>query len=277
MTRPIEGGCHLVLLGLFRVFTISKTPRIHLGIAALSAIKRPFPFHLYCQILLSLQTRAFETNLCTTAAFHEVILKASESLLILEVSSEQTLFWPLSMALSPIVWLRNLCHSSIWVGSYLDANMIVTTQSMLVHPSAIISWMMIGSMPSCFTKLVVVELCKDFQLCFFQISLTFFMKLLLRIKLLGDPLRGVIGGGLSSSRSPGMKFSSLSESLVQNMSTLVETLRWLLKLTFLISFRISVKSLMSRWCDIMTRMSQSPKPRLNLVSRVTLIKDVWGP
>ena len=148
---------------------------------------------------------------------------------------------------------------------------------MLTHPSAIISWMMIGSMPSCFTKLVVVELCKYFQLCFFQLSLTFFMKLLFRIKLLGDPFRGVIGGGFSSSRSPGMKFSSLSESLVQNMSTLVDTLRWLLKLTFLISFRISVKSLMSRWCDIMTRMSQSPKPRLNLVSGVTLIIDVGGP
>ena len=113
---------------------------------------------------------------------------------------------------------------------------------------------------------------------FFQFSLlTFFMKLLLRIKLLGDPFSGVIGGGFSSSRSPGMKFSSLSESLVQNMSTLVETLRWLLKLTFLISFRISVKSLMSRWSDIMTRMSQSPKPRLNLASSVNLTLDVRGP
>ena len=105
----------------------------------------------------------------------------------------------------------------------------------------------------------------------FQLSLTFFMKLLLRITPLGEPLRGVIGGGFSSSRSPGMKLSSLSESLVQNMSTFVETLRWLLKLTFLISFRISVKSLMSRWWDIMTRMSQSPKPRLNLVSDKTFI------
>ena len=69
------------------------------------------------------QTRGFETKLCTMAAFHDVILKVSESLLILEVSSEQTLFWALSMALSPMVWLRNLCHSSIWVGSYLDASM----------------------------------------------------------------------------------------------------------------------------------------------------------
>ena len=103
------------------------------------------------------------------------------------------------------------------------------------------------------------------------------MKLLLRITPLGEPLRGVIGGGFSSSRSPGMKLSSLSESLVQNMSTFVETLRWLLKLTFLISFRISVKSLMSRWWDIMTRMSQSPKPRLNLVSDKTFILIQEGP
>ena len=100
------------------------------------------------------------------------------------------------------------------------------------------------------------------------------MKLLLRIMLLGDPLRGVIGGGLSWSRSPGMKFSSLSESLVQKMSTFVDTLRWLLKLTFLISFKISVKSLMSRCCDIITRISQSPKPRLTLASNICLITDV---
>ena len=122
-THVLLDNIHLVLLRLFRVFTISKTPRIHLGIAALSSIKRPFPFHLYCQILLSVpHSTGSKTKLCTMVAFHDVILKASESLLILDVSSEQTLFWALSMALSPMVWLRNLCHSSIWVGSYLDAN-----------------------------------------------------------------------------------------------------------------------------------------------------------
>ena len=61
------------------------------------------------------------------STIHDVILKASESLLILEASSEQTLFWAkLSIALSPIVWFRNLCHSSIWVGSYLKKNMTTT-------------------------------------------------------------------------------------------------------------------------------------------------------
>ena len=59
-----------------------------------------------------------------TVSPQDVILNASESLLILDVSSEQTLFWALSIALSPIVWLRNLCHSSIWVGSYLGGKIM---------------------------------------------------------------------------------------------------------------------------------------------------------
>ena len=120
------GGDHLVLLRLFRVLTISKTPRVHLRIAALSSKKtsHPVPSLLpnidkFCTPCTGSRNRL--------STIHDVILKASESLLILEASSEQTLFWAkLSIALSPIVWFRNLCHSSIWVGSYLKKNMTTT-------------------------------------------------------------------------------------------------------------------------------------------------------
>ena len=90
------------------------------------------------------------------------------------------------------------------------------------------------------------------------------MKLLALLLPLGERLSGVMGGGLSSALSPGMKSSSRSVSLAPKMSMFVETLRWFLKLTSLISLRISVNSFMSRCWDIMDRINQSPNPRLDL-------------
>ena len=242
-------------------------------------IKLPIPFHLYCQTFHSLQTRGSKTKLCTICQPFMMLSWRCRS------HSASWMFHQSRPCSERSAW-RCLRSSGCGTSATLPSGSGRTWTPMwwwqdgdcwLTRRRSSPGWWL-GRCPAASPSWLWSSSANIFNLFFFKFSLlTFFMKLLLRIKLLGDPFSGVIGGGFSSSRSPGMKFSSLSESLVQNMSTLVETLRWLLKLTFLISFRISVKSLMSRWCDIMTRMSQSPKPRLNLAFIVTLTLNVWEP
>ena len=182
--------------------------------------------------------------------------------------SAPTLFWQLSISESPIVWLRNCCHSAIWVGSYLVGE--ISSCGLLASLSPVRNHLLddegvdaklphqVGRRGDLHEENNVWNLSPEFH------DSCTFLKLLALLLPLGDRLSGVMGGGFSSARSPGMKSSSRSVSLAPKMSMFVETLRWFLKLTSLISLRISVKSFMSRCWDIMDRINQSPKPRLDL-------------